>query len=152
MFISPQLVRSSFIALGLICSAIAEEKSLKIEDLGQPVTRRTLSMRCVTRDASGRLEAWASFETYDRFALVVIRLDNGESTWVDINQFGQPPTLARHVQMISAADGNLYAFAGVPGRFLKYDVTKRELIDLGVPSPKASYWLGAAVAPDGRYY
>jgi hypothetical protein len=44
--------------------------------------------------------------------------------------------------MISAAGGNLYAFADKPGHFLKYDVTKRELIDLGVPAGNGSYWSG----------
>ena len=97
-------------------------------------------------------EAWASYETHDRFALVGVRLGNGKTTWMDINRFGEPPTRARHVQMMAGSDGNLYAFAGVPGRFLKYDVTKRELIDLGVPAEKASYWLGADVGPDGKFY
>src|SRR5262245_51581901 len=111
---------------------------LVVEDLGQPVRVRSLGLRCVTRDAAGVQEAWASYETADRFALLGVRLDNGKLTWVDTTRFGQ-----RHVQMITAADGNLYAFAGVPGRFLKYDVTRRELIDLGVPAKEASYWLGA---------
>lgn len=128
------------------------QTTITVEDLGQPVVRRTLSMRCVTRDAAGVLEAWAAFESPDRFALIGVRLDNGKTTWVDINEFGPPPVRARHPQMISAADGNLYAFVGSPGHFIKYDVTRRELSDLGVPSPKGGYWLGSAIAPDGRFY
>ncbi len=128
------------------------QPAITVEDLGQPVVRRTLGMRCVTHDSAGMQEAWASFETSDRFALVGVRLDDGRVTWVDINQFGEPPTRSRHAQMISAADGNLYAFVGVPGRFLKYDVTKRELIDLGVPAEKGSYWSGSDVGPDGKFY
>jgi len=41
--------------------------------------------------------------------------------------FGAPP------QMVTGSDGNLYAFVGVPGHFIRYDVTKRELTDLGAP-------------------
>jgi outer membrane protein assembly factor BamB len=139
-------------------AALGAEKSkpaplpLAIEDLGQPVVRRSLGMRCVTRDASGVLQAWAAYETADRFALVGVGLDDGKTTWVEINQFGPPPTRSRHPQMMSAADGNLYAFVGVPGRFIKYDVTTHTLTDLGVPSPKASYWSGSDVAADGRFY
>ena len=69
-----------FVSAGLlllILSSIAAADPLVIEDLGQPVVRRTLGMRCVTRDAAGVQEAWGSFETYDRFALVGAWLDNG---------------------------------------------------------------------------
>ena len=128
------------------------QTAIAVEDLGQPVVKRGLGMRCVTRDSAGMMEAWGAFETAERFALVGVRLDNGKTTWVDINQFGPPPVRARHPQMMAGADGNLYAFVGVPGHFIKYDVTRRELTDLGVPSPKASYWLGSAVGPDGRFY
>src|SRR4051812_26211707 len=110
--------------LVLACTLFAAP-ALTIEDLGQPVMRRSLGMRCITRDAAGTQEAWGAFETYDQFALVGVRLDDGRTTWVDLNPYGQPPAHARHVQMIAAADGNLYVFCGVPGRFLKYDVTNR---------------------------
>ncbi len=140
------------ITLLLLAAAATRAQTITVEDLGQPVVKRGLGMRCVTRDAAGMMEAWGAFETADRFALIGVRLGDGRTTWVDINQFGQPPVSSRHPQMISAADGNLYVFVGVPGRFIKYDVTKRELVDLGVPSQKASYWLASDVGPDGRFY
>ena len=81
-----------------------------------------------------------------------MRLDTGKTTFVDVNSFGPPPVRSRHAQMMTGADGNLYAFVGSPGHFVKFDVTKRVLIDLGAPSAKATYWLGAAVSPDGKFY
>jgi outer membrane protein assembly factor BamB len=132
--------------------AVRADTPLVFEDLGNPVVQKTLSMRCVTRDAAGMLEAWAAFESPDRFALVGVGLDDGKITWVEINRFGAPPTSARHPQMVTGADGNLYAFVGVPGHFIRYDVTKRKLTDLGAPSPDASYWLGSELGPDGKFY
>ncbi len=128
------------------------EPTIAVDDLGIPTMKRALGLRCLTKDASGMIEAWGAFETNERFALVGVRVDNGKTTFVDINKFGPPPARARHPQMMASADGNLYAFVGVPGHFVKFDVTRRELIDLGAPSAKASYWLGSTVAPDGKFY
>ncbi|MBI5801941.1 MAG: PQQ-like beta-propeller repeat protein, partial [Verrucomicrobia bacterium] len=147
-----KLILPLHIALLLIGVRVHAEPSITVEDLGPPMVSRGLALRCLTHDASGMVEAWGAFETSERFALVGVRVDNGRATFVDINQFGPPPARARHPQMMASADGNLYAFVGVPGHFVKYDVTRRELVDLGAPSPKASYWLGATVAPDGRFY
>jgi outer membrane protein assembly factor BamB len=134
-----------------IDSTVHAAPSVEIEDLGQPVWVRDLEMHCVTRNAAGVLEAWGRYETNDKFAMVGVRLDDGKLTWVDVSHLGLPPN-ARHIWMISAADGNLYAFTAKPGRFLKYDVTTRTLHDLGVPSQSASYCQGYAVGPDGKFY
>src|SRR4051812_34654895 len=91
------------ITLNIIGCIARAEPPIIVEDLGQPFMRRSLGMRCLTHDAAGMREAWASFESHDKFALVGVRLDNGRTTWVDLNPFGEPPARARHVQMISAA-------------------------------------------------
>lgn len=146
-----KLLRTSILALGLVIFSHAEPM-LIVEDLGTPILQRGLGIYCVTRDAAGMLEAWGSFETMERFALIGVRLDNGKTTMVEVNEFGPPPTRARHAQMMTGADGNLYAFVGSPGHFVKFDVTKRMLTDLGMPSEKANYWLGSTVSPDGKFY
>jgi outer membrane protein assembly factor BamB len=130
-----------------LASSASSGAPLVVEDLGQPVVMRGLDLRCVTRDSRGIREAWGAYEAADKHAMVGVRLDDGKVTWVDVTRYGRS-----HIQMISAPDGQLYAFTGVPGRFFKYDVTRRELIDLGAPSEVASYWIGSEVGPDGRFY
>lgn len=126
--------------------------ALVIEDLGTPLLKRELGLRCVTKNAEGVIEAWGAFETMERFALVGVRIDTGKTTFVDVSEFGPPPTRARHPQMMTGNDGHLYAFVGSPGHFVKFDVSKRTLTDLGVPSKRAGYWLGAASSADGKFY
>ena len=55
-------------ALIFTAAATDAQTTIAVEDLGQPVLKRGLGMRCVTRDSSGMMEAWAAFETADRFA------------------------------------------------------------------------------------
>ncbi|MFA7006496.1 MAG: hypothetical protein WC429_20810, partial [Verrucomicrobiia bacterium] len=139
------------IALGLLWFATlpspAADTSFTFEDLGEPVRVRELTMQLVTREPEGGFMAWSTYGASDKRALVGVRLDNGELTWVDLTRFG-----GTHIQVIQADDGNLYVYCGSPGHFLKYDVAKRELTDLGVPAKPASYWLGNAVGPDGKFY
>jgi outer membrane protein assembly factor BamB len=127
--------------------ALAADAGFTFEDLGEPVRLRELQMQAVTRDASGGHIAWSDYEVSDKHALVGIHLDSGDVTWVDLTRFGRT-----HVQIFQADEGSLYAYTGSPGHFLKYDVAKRELKDLGVPAKPASYWLGSTVGPDGRFY
>ncbi len=127
--------------------ALAADTSFTFEDLGEPVRVREIQMQAVTRDAGGGYMAWSDYETSDKRALVGIHLDSGDVTWVDLTRFG-----IAHIQMGRSDDGNLYAYTGSPGHFLKYDVAKRKLTDLGVPAKPASYWLGNAVGPDGKFY
>lgn len=126
---------------------LAADAGFTFENLGEPVRLRELQMQAVTRDAVGGYMAWSDYETSDKRALVGIHLDTGDVTWVDLMRFG-----VTHIQIFQADAGSLYAYTGSPGHFLKYDVTKRELTDLGVPAKPASYWLGSAVGPDGRFY
>ena len=139
------------IALGLLWLAtlpsLAADASFTFEDLGEPVRLRELQIQVVTHDSGRGCIAWSNYETSDKHALVGVHLDSGDVTWVDLTRFGRT-----HIQMIQAEDGNLYAYTGSPGHFLKYDVAKRELVDLGVPAKPASYWLGNAVGPDGKFY
>lgn len=117
------------------------------ENLGVPVSQKSLGIRCVTHDAAGRFMAWGAHESPDGFALVGIDLKTGEVSFVNTTRFG-----LRHIQMSTLADGNLYAFTGLPGHFLKYDVNQRKLFDMGAPAPQGTYWEGSAVGPDGKFY
>jgi outer membrane protein assembly factor BamB len=126
---------------------LVADTSFTFEDLGEPVRVRELTMECVTREPEGGFVAWSTYRMPDKHALVGVRLDNGELIWIDLTRFG-----GTHIQVIRADDGNLYVYTGSPGHFLKYDAAKRELTDLGVPAKPASYWLGNAVGPDGKFY
>jgi outer membrane protein assembly factor BamB len=117
------------------------------EDLGEPMRVRGLGMQFVTHTADERYVAWGVYDAHNKSALVGVRLDNGEVTWVDLTRFGKS-----HVQAIQAADGNFYVYAGDPGHFLRYDVVQCKLVDLGMPAQPASYTLGHAVGPDGMFY
>ncbi|MFQ5811389.1 MAG: hypothetical protein ACE5JM_17355, partial [Armatimonadota bacterium] len=117
------------------------------EELGEPVRSMALSFRFVTQDPDGYYIAWTPYEGPRRHALLGVRTDNGELIWVDLDTYGRT-----HIRMHKAPDGNIYMYSGSPGHFLKYDVQKRELIDLGVPAKPASYWLDSALGPDGKFY
>lgn len=134
----------------LFCVALAFSPAAKadsvFEDLGEPVSLRELQLQFVTHSTAGSV-AWSDYEVPGKNALVGIRIDTGEGIWVDLTKFGRT-----HIQLMQAEDGNLFVYTGSPGHFLKYDVTKAELTDLGVPAKPANYWLGSTVAPDGRWY
>ncbi|MBI5687207.1 MAG: hypothetical protein HZC54_19210 [Verrucomicrobia bacterium] len=127
--------------------AFAADGGFTFEDLGEPVRLRELQMQTVTRDAGGGYMAWSDYEAPDKHALVGIHLESGDVTWVDLTRFGRT-----HIQLFQTDESSLYAYTGSPGHFLKYDVAKRELKDLGAPTKPASYWLGSAVGPDGKFY
>jgi len=117
------------------------------EALGEPVRSKALGIRVVTPDPDGYHIAWGAYEAPDGLMLLGVRLDNGELVPVNLEQFG-----LSHIRVTKGVDGNLYLYSGVPGHFLRYDTTKRELTDLGVPAKPASYWLGDAMGPDGRFW
>lgn len=147
----PQM-RALYAALFLLSALsiavrLANAAAPQFEDLGETLRAHEMSLPLVTRDPDGHWMAWGSHAAVDRRALVGVRTDNGAITYVDIARFG-----GGHILMWSAANGNLYAYSGGPGHFLKYDVTRRELIDLGVPGQPAGYWMGSATGPDGRIY
>ena len=64
-----------------------------------------------------------------KLALVGVRIDTGETRWVDVTRYGQS-----HVRFMKGVDGNIYIYTGNPSHFLKYDITRREVTDLGVPA------------------
>ncbi len=136
------LLAAYMAAAGLACAAAAE-----FEDLGEAFRVRELSLPCATRDPQGHWTAWGSHAAVDKRALVGVRTDNGAITYVDIARFG-----GGHILMWQADNGNLYVYTGNPGHFLKYEVARRALRDLGVPAQPAGYWMGGAVGPDGRIY
>jgi len=117
------------------------------ENLGQPVRAGGLSIAFVTQDAQGHYVGWGAVRSAEEQSLLGVRVDTGELIWVDLLKFGNS-----HIQMIKAGDHNIYAYTGVPGRFVKYDVKKNELVDLGVPAEDCTYWLGSATGPDGKFY
>lgn len=138
-------IGASFLLAAL--SGLAAGTNYTFEDLGEPMRVRSLGMQFITHTTEDGYLAWGVHESHDKTALVGVRLDNGEVTWVDLTRFGKS-----HVQAIQAADGNLYAYAGNPGHFLKYDAAQRKLVDLGMPAQPASYSLGNATGPDGMFY
>jgi outer membrane protein assembly factor BamB len=140
------LALAAFCLLGLPTNLVAGTEPV-FEDLGQPVRSRKLQISLVTSNSQGQYTAWRAVEGAHERSLVGIRVDTGKTLRVDLLRFREG-----HIQMIKARDGNLYLFAGRPGRFLKFDVETSTLTDLGVPDKQSSYWLGNAVGPDGRFY
>jgi len=138
---------STLIVLSLSAAAIAAE--LGFEDLGVPVRVRDLRFSAVTQDPAGHCIAWAAFlePCLRRCGLVGVRTDNGETVWHDLSKYGEGK-----VTFTKAEDGNLYVYAGNPAHFLRYDVAKRNLDDLGVPVKRANYFGLGALAADGKYY
>jgi outer membrane protein assembly factor BamB len=130
-----------------VCTVTASAAPPVFEDLGVPVRVRKLAMEAVTQNDDGGFMAWAAFEAPQEHGLLGVNLQNGEITQVDISRFGDS-----HGQMVAGGDGNLYAYGGSPAHFLKYDVSKRELTDLGIPAQPANYSLGNAIGPDGKIY
>ncbi len=125
----------------------APATSLRIEDLGEPVNVRALPMQVVTGDTPETYQAWGTYQTPEKNALVGISVQTGAVSWVDTTAYGRS-----HLCLTKAADGTLYVYTGNPGHFLRYDPGRRSLEDLGVPAKPASYWVGHAVGPDGRFY
>lgn len=123
------------------------EGGYHFEDLGEPVHERSLGMEFVTRGPGEGYTAWATYEAADGTALVGVRIPSGEVVRVDLTRFGPS-----HIQAAQAPNGDLYLYAGRPGHFLRFDVVREQIEDLGVPARPASYWLGSAVGPDDWFY
>ena len=137
------------------------------ENLGTPITDRRVSLqpgsetysfttggstrRLGTQDPDGYWLVWAGFEGPGTRALLGIRLDNGHVRHVDLSEYGDEGR-SGHVQYVLGRDGDIYIYAGKPGRFLKYDITKREVVDLGCPAENAWYVGVGVLGPDGRFY
>lgn len=138
------------LGLLLTVAVTATAADLPCEKLGEPVRIRTLAFDCVTQNPDGAYTAWGGFleNGLGRSGLVGVRLDTGAVTFVDFSGFG-PGKRA----VVKGADGNVYAYAGSPAHFVRYDVSKQRLDDLGVPVSPAGYYADAgAVGPDGVFY
>jgi outer membrane protein assembly factor BamB len=126
-----------------------DNDTLDFEVLGEPVRMRELSFSLVTQDPDGYHIAWAGFlETVlNSTALVGVRTDTGEVLHHDLSKYGEGK-----ITITKGADGNVYVYAGNPGRFFRYVIEARELEDLGVAADPANYYSAGALAPDGKFY
>lgn len=143
-------MRSNAVRLGVALAALgimANAGAYTFEKLGEPCWIRELGLTAVTQDPDGYYLAWGRYEDATSRYIVGVRVDTGECTWVDVKAFG-----VSHISMEKGADGNLYIYTGNPAHFLRYDVTKRELIDLGCPATPANYFGPGAMGPDGTFY
>ena len=140
------------IAVGLALVALSllrahADGQLEFEKLGIPATVKELSFSLVTQDPDGYYIAWTRYEGPLRRALLGVRLDTGEMTWVDVGKYG-----FTHIVPVIGRDGNIYLYTGNPAHFLRYDITKRELVDLGCPAKPANYFGGGDFGADGKFY
>lgn len=120
---------------------------LRVEEVGQPVLLRDLSIEAVT-EKGGRTLAWGVVGG-DPIGLAAIDTKTGKSEYVDLSPYGK----AFRVLVHKGKDGNLYIFAGQPGRFLKFDPAAWKLTEIARPlDPNARYWLGQTAGPDGTFY
>jgi hypothetical protein len=138
------LLGLTVLAVGV--SMTEEPRRYHFEALGEPFHAKPVAMSVVTRAPDGRFMAWGVVEAPSRYGVIGVSTDNGKTVWLETTGYGQS-----HIRIHAAPNGALYLYAGVPGRFLKYDPQQRKLTDLGVPAKNASYWLGQAIGPDGKF-
>jgi len=119
----------------------------EFENLGRPLKPKPVAIETVTRDKRGRRVAWGAVVSPERKGLIGVDVETGKSLWVGLEEFRYG-----RINLTRAKNGHLYLYTGNPGRFFKYDVNTRTLVDLGVPAEPASYTMGAAVGPDGKFY
>lgn len=146
------MMRYSFLVLCALCvatGAVSRGKAAPLEfvDLGEPARVFSLPLEFVTGSAGPGYTAWGVHEAHDNTSIIGIRVETGKARAADLTQFGKA-----HVQMTLGADGNIYAYAGNPGHFVKYDLKTEKLTDLGIPARPASYSIGSAVGPKGEFY
>lgn len=127
-----------------VCIAHAQ---YSFEDLGRPLEPKPLPVGVVTGSAETGFTAWGTMLSPDGKGLVGVNTATGEMTWVDMGQWDYGS-----INITRAANGDLYLYTGDPGRFFRYRVAEGQLVDLGVPDQPASYTMGGAVGPDGRFY
>jgi len=132
------------LALGICAQALSD---LEFESLGEPVRIREMGPQFITLHPDGYYQVWGNYQGVDGIALIGIRTDTGQTTRVSLDQFRKGK-----LQMTKGPGETVFAYAGNPGHFLKYDPATGELTDLGIPVSPATYWMGTAVAPDGRWY
>lgn len=148
------MIRKNVVLLSFFIHFIAvaafpqESKEFIFEDLGQPI-KMDLPIELVTNDNETGPMAWAGLTDAERSALVGIHMESGKLTQIDLTPYGK----ANSVLIIKHSERVLYLFAGVKGRFLKYDIPTGKLSTIGEPGI-ATYWVSGSftVAPDGKIY
>ena len=142
-----RIIAVGLVLVGLSLLRAHADGQYQFEKLGIPCTVKELSFRLVTQDPDGYYIAWTRYEGPLRMALLGVRTDTGAALWVDLAEYGRS-----HIQMVKGEDGNIYLYAGNPSHFFRYDVTARELVDLGCPAKPAHYFGGGTLGPDGKFY
>ncbi len=135
------ICRGIVIGVGLATATLAGEPAF--EELGPPITIRSMTIRTVTPKADGGYLAWG-WRKQD--SLVGIDVATGESFQLDMKKYG-----AVNLAVSRGPDGSLFFYVGSPGRFFKY-TPEGTLVELGIPAKPASYWLGGHATPDGMLY
>ncbi|MBY5958768.1 hypothetical protein KUV50_11520 [Membranicola marinus] len=126
----------------------SQENKYNFEALGKPV-RSTIPIQFVTSTPSTGSIAWASLTDADRSALIGINLESGELTEIDLTPYGK----ANGVLIFKESNHIIHIYAGVPGRFFRYDVNTDKLSVIGEVT-KSKYWMSTSytIAPDGKIY
>ena len=142
-------MHGGLVLLAALSASGVRGAELQFETLGDPVCLRSLAIGAVTQDPDGHWIAWggAIAPGLGHAVLIGVRTDTGEARQFDLSKYGEGK-----VALVKGVDGNVYVYAGSPAHFLKYDVTRRELRDLGSPVKPASYYGPGALGPDGRFY
>ena len=122
--------------------------ALRFEDLGAPLAPKAVEIQFVTQTPDARRIAWGVIESPERNGVFGIDTESGESIWLNLAK----TYVVVHIHIQPDEEGNVFIYVGRPGRFLKYIVTEKRLIDLGAPSQATDYTLSHTMSPDGRMY
>jgi len=145
-----RLAAAVMLALAAVApnAAVAADGEYIFENLGAPMVPREIPIEAVTVSADGQTIAWGSLSDPDHFAVIGVDAATGASIRLDLMRYKR----SSQIRMVRGRSGHLYLYAGSPARYFKYDVDRRELVDLGRPASPARYVNGHALAPDGRFY
>src|SRR5690606_17638807 len=133
--IKKKIIALSFIICMVVAAFAQERREFVFEDLGKPI-RMNLPIECVTNTPETGPIAWAGLTDADRSALVGVHMESGKLIQVDLKPYGK----ANAVLLFKYSDQVLYLYAGVKGRFLKYDIPSGKLSTIGEPGI-AAYWI-----------
>ncbi|MFI4873728.1 MAG: hypothetical protein ACIALR_00200 [Blastopirellula sp. JB062] len=133
----------------LLCFSLVAAQAAEFENLGMPIKSTSVPIRAVTSDSDGTVRAWGTVSGDKVRQLLGFDLATGKTTKVDLL-----PYRASNIHFVPAQNGDLYIYAGIPGRFLRYSPATGKLTDLGVPNAQTRYWIGGehCVGPDDVYY
>ena len=127
-------------------------KTYTIELVGKPLPSPTAAVQFVTREPEGTDIAWAVVRSPEVYGLLGYDRLKNERHWIDLSKYHGEHGLS---PVAVPGRGAVYILAGnrQPGIF-KYDIARRETTLLRAIDPRTTgkYWLGGAVAPDGKIY